>query len=99
MTLSAGVTLAADGPGATRLGGKQYNQPRNHVVDKVPAVPGKVLRDRLKDGSLGPEMVVIPPGSFRMGAVQGGGDSDEKPVHVVTIIRPFLMGKYEVTFE
>ncbi len=29
--------------------------------------PGAVFRDTLKDGSNGPQMVVIPAGSFRMG--------------------------------
>jgi formylglycine-generating enzyme required for sulfatase activity len=46
----------------------------------------KIFRDRLKDGSQGPEMVRI----------QGGGDSDEKPVHSVSVAR-FAMGRYEVT--
>jgi len=58
---------------------------------------GKVVRDRLKDGSFGPEMVMIPAGTFRMGDIQGGGDSDEKPVHQVSI-KSFAMGRYEVTF-
>jgi formylglycine-generating enzyme required for sulfatase activity len=58
--------------------------------------PGKVFRDRLADGSLGPEMVWIPAGSFRMGNIQGGGDSDEQPVHRVSVGR-FAMGRYEVT--
>jgi formylglycine-generating enzyme required for sulfatase activity len=56
-----------------------------------------VLRDRLKDGTLGPEMVVIPAGKFRMGDIQGGGGSDEQPVHDVSVKR-FAMGRYEVTF-
>lgn len=43
-------------------------------------------------------MVVIPPGRFRMGAIFGGGDPDEKPVHEVTISRAFAIGVYEVTF-
>lgn len=60
---------------------------------------GSVFRDRLKDGSAGPEMVVIPSGKFRMGAIFGGGDPDEKPVHWVVVPRAFSMGKYEVTFE
>ncbi|HDN26743.1 MAG TPA: formylglycine-generating enzyme family protein, partial [Thioploca sp.] len=62
-----------------------------------PHRPPIVFRDRLRDGSLGPNMVGIPAGSFRMGDIQGGGDSDEKPVHRVTI-KPLAMGKYEVTF-
>ena len=39
----------------------------------------------------------IPAGSFRMGDIQGGGDSDERPVHRVRI-KAFLLGKTEVTF-
>jgi formylglycine-generating enzyme required for sulfatase activity len=60
-------------------------------------VAGKVFRDRLRDGNLGPKMVVIPAGSFRMGDIQGGGDSDEQPVHRVSVGK-FAMGVYEVTF-
>jgi formylglycine-generating enzyme required for sulfatase activity len=55
--------------------------------------PGTVFRDKLKDGSDGPEMVVIPAGSFTM------GDEIYGPPHNVTIAKPFAMGKYEVTFE
>jgi formylglycine-generating enzyme required for sulfatase activity len=58
-----------------------------------------VFRDRLKSGGEGPEMVVIPSGSFRMGDVQGGGDKDEVPVHMVNIQKPFAIGRYEVTFD
>ncbi len=54
---------------------------------------GKVFRDRLKDGSFGPEMVWVPAGDFRMGEIQSGGDS----VHWVSVKR-FGIGKYEVTF-
>ncbi len=58
---------------------------------------GEVFRDRLKDGSDGPEMVVIPAGTFRMGDIQGGGYSDEQPVHQVSV-KSFAMSRYEVTF-
>ena len=61
-----------------------------------PVVQDKFFQDRLADGSLGPEMVWIPAGSFRMGDIQGGGDDDEKPVHRVSVKR-FAMGRYEVT--
>ena len=57
---------------------------------------GEVFRDC--DGC--PEMVVIPAGTFRMGCVSGRGcESDERPLHVVTISRPFALSTYEVTFE
>jgi formylglycine-generating enzyme required for sulfatase activity len=42
------------------------------------------------------EMVFVPGGSFQMGDTAGGGYSDEKPVHTVTLTG-FYMGKYEVT--
>ncbi|MCK5715971.1 MAG: formylglycine-generating enzyme family protein, partial [Thiomargarita sp.] len=58
--------------------------------------PGKVIRNHLKDKTLGPEMVWIAGGRFQMGDIQGGGYSDEQPVHDV-VIKPFAMGKYEVT--
>jgi len=60
--------------------------------------PGTVFQDTLNDGSKGPEMVVIPAGSFRMGDIQGVGHSDEQPVHKVTIKRPFALSKYPITF-
>lgn len=42
-----------------------------------------------------PEMVVIPAGSFVMGS--NSGDSDERPMHRVTIAKSFAMSKTEVT--
>ncbi len=57
---------------------------------------GQSFRDTLKDGSLGPEFVQIPGGTFQMGS--NDGSSDEKPVHTVTV-KSFAMGRYEVTFE
>lgn len=43
------------------------------------------------------EMVLIPAGSFVMG--DDKGLDDEKPVHKVTLTRPFYLGRYEVTVE
>jgi formylglycine-generating enzyme required for sulfatase activity len=60
-------------------------------------VAGKVFHDRLQDGSKGPSMVWIAGGRFKMGDVQGGGYSDEQPVHDVSVGR-FAMGRFEVTF-
>jgi len=55
---------------------------------------GKIFRDNLQNGRLGPEMVVIGAGRFMMG---GQGDSDEQALHEVSI-KDFAMGRYEVTF-
>ena len=60
----------------------------------VQTIPGFIFRDCEQC----PEMVVVPAGRFRMGDLSGDGDSDEKPVHEVTIDYPFAVGKYEVTF-
>jgi formylglycine-generating enzyme required for sulfatase activity len=63
----------------------------------APDVP--VFRDTLKDGSQGPEMVVVPEGKFKMGDLQGEGKADERPVHGVCISKPFGIGRCEITFE
>lgn len=73
-----------------------------HVVVR-PSVPepGDVFQDQLRDESLGPEMVMLPPGRFRMGssAAEPGRDPDEGPVHTVTLTRGVAMARYPVTFE
>ena len=45
------------------------------------------------------EFVKLPAGEFMMGCAPSDAacDSNEKPLHKVTITRPFEMGKYEVT--
>jgi formylglycine-generating enzyme required for sulfatase activity len=43
-----------------------------------------------------PEMVAVPAGEFLMGSNDGGGA--EKPLHKVSIAKPFAVGKFEVTF-
>jgi formylglycine-generating enzyme required for sulfatase activity len=60
---------------------------------------GQVFRDRLKNGTDAPEMIVIPAGRFRMGDIQGKGTKDEQPVHEVHISRRFGMSRYEITFD
>jgi formylglycine-generating enzyme required for sulfatase activity len=51
--------------------------------------------DNFRDCEDCPEMVVIPSGSFLMGS--NDGNSDQKPVHRVTIADKFAVGKFEVT--
>jgi formylglycine-generating enzyme required for sulfatase activity len=48
-----------------------------------------------------PEMVEIPAGEFWMGSSDDDKEADnsEKPRHKVTIVKPFAIGKYEVTFD
>jgi len=66
----------------------------------IPATsqPGQVFRDRLRDGSEGPALVVIGAGEFWMGSPEGeeGRDGDERR-HRVEIRRAFALGQTEVT--
>ena len=43
------------------------------------------------------DLVFVPAGSFMMGSEKG--HVNEKPVHKVTITKPFFLGKFEVTQE
>ena len=54
---------------------------------------------RVTHKSAGIEMLLVPPGTFMMGASPGdtqAGD-DEKPAHEVTITKAFYLGRTEVT--
>ena len=54
---------------------------------------------RVKDKATGIEMLLVPPGTFMMGASPGdtqAGDG-EKPAHEVTITNAFYLGRTEVT--
>ncbi len=57
--------------------------------------------DRLAQGGLGPELMVIPAGSFLMGSPEGeeGRFDWEGPQHRVTLARPFGIGRFTVTFD
>jgi formylglycine-generating enzyme required for sulfatase activity len=52
--------------------------------------------DRFQECASCPEMMVIPVGEFKMGSDEG---EDEKPVHKVTIAKPFSIGRFSVTFD
>ena len=70
----------------------------NGVGFRVTLVPGSSPSHVLPE--IGLEMVAIPPGTFTMGSPateRGRSHFDEGPQTVVTITRPFWMGKYEVT--
>ena len=62
---------------------------------------GENFKEALRSGGFGPEMVVVPAGSFRMGCLNDDGDCDEDelPVHEVLIERAFAVSKHEVTFN
>ncbi|MCF5355080.1 SUMF1/EgtB/PvdO family nonheme iron enzyme, partial [Pseudomonas syringae] len=58
------------------------------------SAPGKVFKD-CKDC---PEMVVLPAGTFTMGAPEEelGRQPDEGPLHDVTFAKPFAISRFQV---
>ena len=56
---------------------------------------------RVRDNASGIEMLLVPPGAFDMGCIQGSNNygcySWEQPVHTVTLTNAFYIGRYEVT--
>ena len=85
--------VAREQAGARRLRHEQQRQAAR------PVKPVEAFRDSLRDGGRGPAMVVLPPGRFRMGDLDGSGNSNERPVRTVTISHRIAMGKYTITFE
>jgi len=43
------------------------------------------------------DMVLVPPGSYRMGDLNGTGSAAERPAHDVTITESFYMSAHEIT--
>lgn len=54
---------------------------------------------RVKDKASGIEMLLVPQGKFEMGMSPGDSEAlaNEKPAHLVTISKPFYLGRTEVT--
>ena len=71
--------------------GKPDFNPRRH------ADTAGLFRDRLVDGTFGPEMIELKGGEYVRGDIQGDGDNDEKPPMKLKP-GPFAMGVFEVTF-
>jgi len=85
---------------AQRLAAAQANAERKAKRKAEETIkPLTVFQDTLKDGSLGPKMVWMPTGQFRMGDLTGKGEEDERPAHTVKITQAFAIGQYEVTFD
>ncbi|MFZ1108352.1 MAG: SUMF1/EgtB/PvdO family nonheme iron enzyme [Rhodomicrobium sp.] len=85
---------AASGPGHPSAAGVLATVGVGQAARARWLAPGESFRDL----DIAPEMVVIPPGEFRMGSKDGEGDADERPRHKVTIPQAFAAGKYPVTF-
>ncbi len=63
--------------------------------------PGAAFRDEPAGGAPGPEMVVVPAGTFRIGSPGAEPDrqGDEGPQAEIRIDAPFALGRTEVTVE
>lgn len=70
--------------------------------------PDRVVHDRhlpvgavFQDVPFGPELIVVPAGSFLMGSPEEEPEEFSRvgPQHEVTIPQPFAVGRYAVTFE
>ncbi len=56
---------------------------------------------RVRDKASGIEMLLVPPGQFKMGKSAGDAEAvaNEVPAHSVTLTDPYYLGRYEVTRE
>lgn len=75
---------------------QKESAPQNNYRTQVPAYA--LIRDRMRDGTLGPEMRILRSGTYQRGDLQGNGDTDEKPPVTISV-KPFAIGMYEVTFD
>lgn len=59
------------------------------------------FRDNLSNGSLGPEMIMVPAGTFLMGSpdTEEGRFENEGPQQRITFAEPFALARYPVTFD
>ena len=70
-------------------------RPRAAVQEAPPKKAPVAAADSFRDCPECPEMVRVAAGQFKMGS--SAGDRTEKPVRTVRILKPFAIGKYEVT--
>ena len=67
------------------------------AIAEAPQRPaGTRFHDATADGGPGPELVAVPAGRFTMGSTTG--TPAEQPTRSVTVVQPFALGRYPVTF-
>ena len=109
----AAVAVTTAGGTATQPNAFTYAVPWYTVLEAAPdpaVVTNGALRKaitasgypwRVRDNASGIEMLLVPPGAFDMGCIQGSNNygcySSEQPVHAVTLTNAFYIGRYEVT--
>ena len=98
-----GCVVLAVGVGAVCFVARQghLRSPSTASVEALSASEQARIREPFERGeqeatnSIGMRFRLVPAGEFRMGS--GRGYDDEKPVHRVTVSRPFYLGVHEVT--
>ena len=75
---------------------------RRPEVEQIKRSLPELARQRIpcvSQPGLGPEMVVIAAGRFRMGSpeAEAGRSNDEGPQHWVSVVKPFALARCEVT--
>ena len=70
-----------------------------YAAEQADTLSSTPYQDKMINGRLGPKMITLPAGSFKMGDIQGVGKSYEQPVHLVTISKPFSISKFPITFS
>ncbi len=71
-------------------------------VFAVPALTygeASVFRHTLREGSPGPEMILVPPGCLTLGVLAPQPSSGTEEVGPLTCIGEFALGRHEVTFD
>jgi formylglycine-generating enzyme required for sulfatase activity len=105
------VSVVSPGGAATLANGFTYATWFT-VLEQLPnaaVVPNELLRCaildtglpwRVRDITTGIELVLIPPGTFSMGCSPSNAfacETNENPVHLVTLTNPFYIARYELT--
>lgn len=100
----AAIALQAEVALKTLAGSSPQTAPAQADATPAPLSPAREqalrAKESFKECADCPEMVVMPAGSFTMGAPddEWGRKNDEQPMHQVTFSRPFAVGKFAVTF-
>lgn len=93
-TPSTSVTSGAPATSSTPQtnAGNTANTAAPHVIEQ--------LRDTLTSGDQGPELVLIPAGTFQMGSPDSEpGRYPNERLHTVTIEHTFAISRYEISFD
>jgi formylglycine-generating enzyme required for sulfatase activity len=77
---------------------KVQAEPGQQTDPRHAAVEARTVRDRLRDGTVGPLMIALPGGAFEMGWPRTLPTDNDGPPHEVRL-QPFLIEATEVTFD